>query len=182
MSKHIGVDRIQQYVDETLDAAGQAAVKDHLAMCRSCRSVYDDLCAIDAVLEEIPIERASAGFTQAVLNRLGLGAPSLAFRILERVAYAFGLCIVVGVMGAVFVLMGVFAGEGESGSPSDQVVSAVRAAQSWFAGAVTENAARFLPFLFGNETVALTAFMLAGLLLLAVLDRTVMRRAARRLR
>ena len=104
---HCSSAQLQSYVDRRLHEDEEKLVSDHLQICVQCTRAYEALAQIDTSLRKLPRESLSSGFTRAVMARLHLAPKSsLLFRLLENVAYLFGLLLVLGTMALVFILTG----------------------------------------------------------------------------
>lgn len=62
--------RLSEWIDAELDAAAAAEVREHLAVCASCRRRHALLVAAGRAVRSLPGETVSAGFEQAFRQRL----------------------------------------------------------------------------------------------------------------
>jgi hypothetical protein len=102
-------ERLHDYLDETLEAAGRAEVGEHLAACEACRRELDALRKVAALvgsLEEVP---EPAGLLQGVRARID--KPSAWERVRRlltqplRPGYSVAIPVLIVAFFAVFVVM-----------------------------------------------------------------------------
>jgi anti-sigma factor RsiW len=172
-------DRIHEYLDGRMSSGDSAAFESHLDECEQCRSVLNDLRQIDASLRAIPLEKTGNTFTRSVMEQLGIApGTTVAFRVLEWVAYVFGLLVILALSLTVLVLTGAMKPEQIAEGQSAAADSAVRMGElvSSLADGLTGTLVQYFPFLFtnGSSTIALGVVLLV--LALVAVDRLVMRR------
>ncbi len=98
---HLTVPQILQFLDGTADYATQAQCTNHLAVCGQCRREVEVHKKLSKASKQNPFA-TSARFTERVMSRI---APELrtswSSRILNNVAGAFAMMVVLGVFGYV---------------------------------------------------------------------------------
>ncbi len=80
MPNHLTPDRLEAYIEQTLDGGERAVVESHLATCAHCEGELSDLRALFEALESLPELAPSAGFTDRVMQGVRVRRP-----LLERV-------------------------------------------------------------------------------------------------
>lgn len=176
---HVTNEMLQMLLDGTLSPEHAAAVEAHLSSCASCANAYDDLRQLHRVMKRLPVEHAGGEFTRDILVRLNIiPRTSLLFRIVENLAYVFGLMIVLGVMLAVFTFTGVVGSD--QIEPTQTVLrgagDAVAQAVGNAVGGLTAWLQAYLPFVFGSGSlkIAVMGTLIAGML--ALVDRFLKKR------
>lgn len=179
---HCTNEQLQTLLDGRLAAGEQERIQSHIRQCASCAAGYNRLERLDHGLRRLPLAEASGELTGRVMQGiLPPGHLSLAFRIVENLAYLFAVLIVTGIMAVVFVFTGVIdsgqVSEGESivstyvGGASDWLAQALHGGTAWLE--------RYLPSAAGKNTLVFGIGVLAGLVLL---DRLLHRRFVHRAR
>jgi anti-sigma factor RsiW len=181
-SIHCTSEQLHTLQDGRLSDVERTNVTEHLEECPRCKSAYRNIQQLDRGLRELPIAAAGAGFTDKVMEKvLPSGHLSLAFRIVENLAYLFAILIVTGIIAAVFIATGVI----DSGRVSEGqgIVSAYSSAAGTWLGEVIHGATlwleRYLPARAGINIMIFGVGILAGL---GLLDRFLHRRFAHRTR
>lgn len=72
---HPTPDRLEGYVDGTLDAADRAVVESHLVVCDRCQSEVEEMHALFAALASLPRLEPSPGFAERVMAGVHLHQP-----------------------------------------------------------------------------------------------------------
>jgi hypothetical protein len=166
--------QLQQFIDKILDEEQGRSISLHLLSCVPCAQRVRRLERMETLVKRSLTERAPAGISENVLNRLGIHeAPSFAWTILKNLAPVFGLVII----GVVVFL--VFKVTGRLEDPAIQ--SSLQAGQSVYAkigqsltsgiGAFNHWMKTYIPFAFAGNSGLLTAFITLFLLAIALLDR-----------
>lgn len=180
---HYTFEQLNLLLDGKLPEAERAAMQQHFLSCTTCRHAFEDLAGIDGALKGLPQIQTSPDFTRKVMD-LVLDGPraSLAFRVLEKMSYVFGMLIVLGIMIAAFVVTGVF-----DASQVDQtkvlasgMVEQVGQGISSGIGKFTILLVQYLPFAFGKGSIGVAFFAVAVVAMLAAIDRVVGRRVLQR--
>jgi anti-sigma factor RsiW len=180
---HVTTDQLNLLIDGRLPESEAYLMSNHLASCDMCRSLHARLRDVDRALRGLPLETTSAEFTGRVMGLILTRRRSpVLFRILENVAYVFGLLIVLGVMTAAFLLTGVL---------DTQQVQLTRDVTEGFATRVWETVGSgvgdfsallvtYFPFAFSGNGVSMVLFTVLAVGLLAGIDRFVLRSAQQR--
>jgi anti-sigma factor RsiW len=170
---HISSTQLDAYLDGTVSRADRLLIEQHLGACNVCKSAYDGAVQIEEAMRTLPQERVGRTFTRAVLQSLRLvPQTSLAFRLLEKIAYLFGFMIVVTVMLTVFTATGVIQwGEiSEAHSAAGKAASGLLPAVSAGADAVAHFVQTFLPFAFPKTGGGIVLAAVAAAALIALVD------------
>src|SRR5437773_7204037 len=72
---HPDQDRLQAYVEDTLDVADRAILASHLLVCAECRAEVAEWRSLFNVLATLPQFEPSAGFAQRVMAHVPLPDP-----------------------------------------------------------------------------------------------------------
>lgn len=72
---HPDTERLQAYVETSLDAGDSAAVESHLVGCLRCRSEVDEYRELFAMLSGLPLLRPSGAFAERVMARVRVSVP-----------------------------------------------------------------------------------------------------------
>ncbi len=123
---HCSSSQLNAYVDRRLSIDETKAVNEHLNGCPECRVALRTIRHLDSALRSMPLVRVSPDFTNKVMGSLYVIQKSpFLFRVVEKVAYVFGLFIVAAIMVAAFVVTGVIdmAQVAESQSLASEVLS-----------------------------------------------------------
>ena len=75
---HPSTERLQAFVEETLDAALLREVESHISVCRDCRTEVEDLGSLFKALSGLRSFAPSAGFADAVMARVRVRQPAFA--------------------------------------------------------------------------------------------------------
>lgn len=179
---HCTSEQLQMLLDGRVPDGEREELTGHLRECARCTASYRTLERMDRSLRDLPIASPSEGFTGTVMEKiLPSGRLSLAFRIVENLAYLFAALIVTGIIAAVFIATGVI----DSGqvSESQGVVSAyANSAGTWLTEAVHGGNVWLERYLPTRNGAAITVFGIGILAALAVLDRFLHRRFVHRTR
>lgn len=107
-SGHCTSEQLHMLLDGRVQNGAREELTSHLRECTRCMASYRSLEQMDRSLRNLPIASASEGFTNKVMEKvLPSGHLSLAFRIVENLAYLFAVFIVTGIIAVVFVATGV---------------------------------------------------------------------------
>jgi anti-sigma factor RsiW len=180
---HCSSAQLQSYLDGRLRKDEEKLVTVHLQGCEQCKRAYEVVARIDAWLKRMPRESVSSGFTQSLMAKLHLAPKSsLLFRLLENVAYLFGLVIVLGTMVVVFILTGTVDTEQVSQTQGavSEALSRIGDGVSVTLGAVTGWMHQLFPFAFAKGSMGITMFGMLVVLALAAVDWLVRRRYVHR--
>ncbi len=176
---HCTEGEIQSFVDGTLATEDAGRVRDHLNACPRCCAVARGERKLGVAIRRLPRARVGRGFTDSVMVRIGVAPRSpLAFRLFSNLAYVVGLAVVCGIMAGVFVLTGV-----QDVGPSGNAGSLARETLAVVSGAFSDLSlwiAAFLPYAFGRSAAGISVLVVAAIGAIAVVDRLVLRRFARR--
>lgn len=77
--KHPEHERLQAFVEESLDTADAALVRSHLTGCPRCRVEVEDLRSLFALLSSLPHHVPTAGFADRVMSRVRVRRPWFAW-------------------------------------------------------------------------------------------------------
>lgn len=183
MAQHYTVQQLNLLLDGRTTADEDRRMREHLSACASCRLAFENLSSVDTLLQKLPLLEIRPDFTQSLMARI-LGAPkqSLAFRLLEKLSYVFGLLIVLGIMIASFILTGVFDTNQIDQTKSVATGIADKAGEGLASsiGTFTAWLVQYLPFAFGKGSMSVAFFAFAIVLMLAVVDKVVGRRILQR--
>ncbi len=181
-SVHCTGEQLHMLLDGRVSDAERENLTAHLRECARCTASYHSLEQMDRGLRALPVEAASAALTDKVMEKvLPPGHLSLAFRIVENLAYLFAVLIVTGIVVVVFIATGVI----DSGQVSEGqgVVSAYASATgAWLSEALRGGTVwleRYLPTRSGGNIMLFGIGILGAL---AVLDRFLRRRFVHRTR
>jgi anti-sigma factor RsiW len=184
-NSHSSIEQLYALIDRELDPGEHALVAGHLQACERCRSQYESLVRFDSACKRVPLETLSPDFTRSVMASLGIVPKNpLIFRLLEHVAYLFGMLIVLAFMTAAFVLTGVIktedvtANSGPAGKVLDTIGTGVGTASgilgNWLTG--------FFPSGFNHGAISISAAVVVVVLALALVDRRVTGRVSQKFR
>lgn len=154
-------------------------MREHIADCSGCRSAFDRLADVDALLHKLPILETRPDFTRLLMDRILLPPKSsFAFRLLEKLPYLFGLLIVLGTMVVAFAVTGVFdtpqfdqtktVAGGMADRAGEILATAMGTFNSWLV--------QYVPFAFGKGSMSVAFFAVAIVVMLAAVDKFVGRR------
>jgi anti-sigma factor RsiW len=182
---HCSSSQLNAYVDQCLSADEARVVDEHLHGCPECRRALRAIEYLDSALRSMPLVQVGSDFTNRVVRSLHVvQKSSFLFRVLEKVAYVFGLFIVVAIMLTAFVLTGVIdMGQvAESQSGASELVS--RSGESLALGFRTfgELLSKYWSFTFGKESFGISVFIVIIVSVLAAVDKLLTRRIVHRLR
>ena len=176
---HYTAEQFNLLLDGRMSGREREEVRNHLSLCKSCQSAFDDLSRIDVALRGLPVPETRADFTRSVMNLIAARRPSpVVFRILEKVPYIIGLLIVLGIMVASFEVTGVFdrsqldRTKTVASGVADKAGEALAASISGFTAWLVQ----YLPFAFGKGSMGVAFFVAAVVVMLAALDRWVGRK------
>jgi anti-sigma factor RsiW len=181
-SMHCGDEQLQMLLDGRLPGREKEETLRHLQVCSRCAAVFKGMERMDRGLRQMPVSSVSREFTSKVMDEIAPSTHlSLAFRIVENMAYLFAALVVLGMIAVVFVATGVIdsgqVSEGQdlvgayTGAVSDWLVSAIRGATMWLAP--------YLPAKGGTSVMLFGIGVLGGL---ALLDRVLNHKFADRIR
>jgi anti-sigma factor RsiW len=181
-SMHCTSEQIQMLLDGRLAGEEHEVVLKHLQECARCMAASRGFEQLDRGMHQLPVSPAGVGFTEKVMESITpSGRLSLAFRIVENLAYMFAALIVTGIIAVVFVATGVI----DSGQVSDGqglLNTYAGATSDWLAGALHGGTAwleRYLPAKGGANIMLFGIGVLAAL---ALLDHLLHRRFVQRAR
>lgn len=85
---HPTAERLQAFVEETLDGAGRAVVRSHLAGCAECQTDVAEFRSLFAALEGLPQLEPTAGFADRVMKHVRVRNPLVAASMawIDRIA------------------------------------------------------------------------------------------------
>lgn len=181
-SEHLTNEQLQSFVDGMLPANEAASATVHLRICSRCRNASAALRRLDMTLRNLPIANLGGDFTRNVLTRLDIVPKSpVLFRVVENLAYVFGMMIVLGVMLAVFVLTGVIDSTQVSNTQTflNNAGDAVAEQTSHFVTSFASVLQSYLPFIFGNGNLKIAVMGTATVGMLVVLDKFLKRKILR---
>jgi anti-sigma factor RsiW len=177
--RHCTREELFLFIDGVLSQEERARVEAHCAECASCAVAAGSIERIGRGLRNIPVERASAGFTATVMRELGLArAPRRGFRGLESAGALVAMVVVVGILLTVFYLTGVLR-EGDVSATQAAAGKVLEQGGELAAGAVSAVGgwlAAYFPFAFGKGALGISLTAAVVLALLALLDRYAGRR------
>lgn len=172
--QHCTSEQLQMFLDKTLAMNEQVWVQEHVRTCTACGRSYASLARFQKELKNLPLEKVQEGFTRNVLASLGIAPKSpLIFRLLEKGAYLFGLCIVLGIMLVAFVATGVIPMQQitEGGNYVNTLLissgSVLDKSTSVFSNALKQ----YLPFAFGKGSMGVSLFTVLVVAGLAIADK-----------
>jgi anti-sigma factor RsiW len=179
IGKHLTMDRLNQYVDNRLDAIEASEVLVHLKECRACLRTHESLAKVDASLRVLPLEHVHADFTRNVLTALSISPQtSVFFRIVEHLPYVFGLMIVIGVMLAAFIGTGVIPlnPSTETETRLDRAWNALDHSLTATVTVMNSVGQKYFSFLYSSGTMRLVLMSVVSVGLMFLLDRFLGRR------
>lgn len=91
------INKLDDYLDASLDEAGRRRIEAHLSACAACHSLYEEERGIRAALRSLPVARPTSDFHQRVFENTYVHHA----RTLQR-RYGFGLG---GAIAASFLLV-----------------------------------------------------------------------------
>ena len=178
-SVHYTLNQFNELVDGRMGGDEAKLMRHHMSICNECHAAFTSLARIDTSLRNLPLERTSPGFTRSVMER-ALAAPKspAVFRLLEKLPYAFGLVIVLGIMIASFVATGVFdtTQVDQTRSLATGIVDRVGGGLVSTVNLFTAILVQYLPFAFGKGSMSIAFFVVLIVAMLAGVDRVVGRR------
>lgn len=179
---HRTSEQLQMLLDGRVTEAERKETSRHLQECSRCMAAYHRMEQLHQGLQKLPVATTGAAFTSGVMEKILPSARlSLAFRIVENLAYLFAVLIVTGIVAVVFVATGVI--DSAQVSEGQGLMSAYASATgTWFSEALRGGAVwleRYLPVRSGANIMLAGAGILAAL---ALLDRVVQRKLAHRMR
>lgn len=77
-SDHPGTERLQAFVEDSLDESRHAAVESHVSVCTECRAEVEELRSLFTVLSDLPSFAPSAGFADLVMAKVRVRQPAFA--------------------------------------------------------------------------------------------------------
>lgn len=166
--------QLQDYLDGLPGDFSREDIGSHLHSCVRCRAQVDALEALDAALRNVPPEQVSAGFTGRVMASLGVSESStLLWKLLKNLAPLVALTLVIGIVAGVLGYFGLF-----EGTQVEQSVIATQSAYTVVGGKVSAGIAamngwleRYASFAFAGTSYGMTAFLVAFLGAVALLDK-----------
>jgi len=175
-NEHCSSEQIQALVDHRLREPERVVVESHLSVCEACSKVLASSLRLDASLRSLPLEGVGTEFTRRVMLKLQTKPKSpFLFRVLENVAYLFGLSIVLAVMLTVFLWTGVI--DSSKVETGENAVAAILSdagdVVSRGIGYIDSVLHEYLPFVFGKGSVTISMFVAVVVCLLALTDRIV---------
>jgi anti-sigma factor RsiW len=178
-NQHVDNERLQLLLDGRLGTNERVTIDLHLQNCSSCRQAFHNLSALDASLKVLPVERASVEITRAVMTKISIspGEPFL-YRVVEHLAYVFGMILVLGIMLAAFLVTGVLNKTRlvETHSTAQNVGRILSDQVDGVAGGLTSFMQTYMPFVFGNGNMKIAVMSALAISLLVVFDRVLHRR------
>jgi predicted anti-sigma-YlaC factor YlaD len=176
---HYTSEQFNLLLDGRISGSKEKEMRNHLGDCNDCTAAFENLARIDAMLRDVSVVETDPEFTRKVMDRILVASKSsFAFRLFEKMSYAFGLLIVLGIMIAAFVMTGVF-----NQSQFDQTKSIASELAGKVGGGVSGSIAEFtsllvqyLPFAFGKGSMGVAFFAVAVIAMLAVVDKLVGRK------
>lgn len=75
--EHPAAERLEAFVEETLDAGERASLDAHLAACAACRAEVSEMRSLFAALASLPEMEPSPGFANRVMARVRVRQPAL---------------------------------------------------------------------------------------------------------
>ncbi len=176
---HITNEYLQLFLDGRLVPDERVFVERHMQSCVQCRRAYQSLSLLDASLRVLPVERTKEDFTHLILTKLDI-SPQIPFlfRIVENLAYVFGLFLVLGIMLAAFLVTGVIDAKQvvETQSTASHIGKSLMQQLDAFADGLTVFLQSYMPFMFGSRSmkIAFMSTLIVGML--ALFDRVLRRR------
>jgi predicted anti-sigma-YlaC factor YlaD len=180
---HFTSEQFNLLLDGRLSGGEEKTIRDHLSGCNDCRRAFENLERIDSALKDLPVVETGPDFARLLMDRILAPAKSpLMFRLLEKMSYVFGLLIVLGIMIAAFVLSGVLETTQIDETKSIATGIADKAGESLASsiGTFTTWLVQYVPFAFGKGSMSVAFFAVTIVMMLAVVDRLVGRRAVQK--
>ena len=182
-TRHYTAEQWSSYLDGQLAEDERVRMQNHMSDCRDCGQVFRALSHIDTVLHDLPLAETRPDFTRSLMDRiLAKKSSPLAFRLLEKLPYALGLALVLGIMIGSFVITGVV-----DRSQLDQTKGVAtglvdRAGETLSASisAFTTWLVQYLPFAFGKGSFGVAFFAVGVVAMLAAIDRMVARKVVQK--
>jgi anti-sigma factor RsiW len=184
-SNHCSSSQLNAHVDRRLSVDETEAVNEHLNGCHECRVSLRTIRYLDSEFRSIPLVRVSPDFTNKVMGGLYVAQKSpFLFRVVEKVAYVFGLFIVVAIMVTAFVVTGVIdmAQVAESQSVTAEMLSksgeGLAAVFRTFSGWLS----KYWSLTLGKGSFGISVFIIIIVFVIAAVDKLLTRRIVHRLR
>jgi hypothetical protein len=178
---HLTEEQIALLVDGRLEEEIAAYARIHLVACETCRRSHQSAKRFDMVARSLPLERTRPELTERVMAALPRRKYNpVSLRILGLIAPALGALLVLATISVVWIWYG---GTGPSGDSDSRRLSAFSEGFDKAGRTVGEfltlgvkGMTRVAPFLTDWSTFTVSMFSLAAVLLLATVDRFVLRK------
>ena len=170
---HLTEEEIQQLAELKAGATDGG----HAAECDTCARRVAGARALERSLRQMPLEQASPALTATVMQSLGLvPRKRAAFWFVESLAAFAALCLVLGVLIAVFFLTGVVGGgEPVSVAAAEKSVSQLQSEVSGAASAALGWLTKSMQAISGSSGIEMTLLMVFVVAGLGILDRILLR-------
>ena len=179
MNRHCSINEIQDHLDGTLAPDSRKEVEGHLQACPRCQNTRDSMGELGRALRSLPRERVDERFTRTVMNKLTSGqTDSLSFRILEKLAYVFALFFVLALLTAAFIVSGAVDVQrvSEEQTRIQELLTGSASQAGEMIALFSRVLAEYVPFAFGAGSLGMTGTIVAVVMLLALVDRFLVRR------
>lgn len=179
--RHCTIEELQGLLDGVVDPGDTVRIRHHIDSCELCQRRYRAFGQLDGALRRFPLSSPGPMFTQTLMEKLRRSSkPGLAYRALVYVPSALGMVLVLGTMGiALLAARQSGAGPAREVQSQDFVTGFLQSL-----GVFTEGLAKVLtdyfPFIFSVGALRITGLVIAGLLVIAALDRLIGKRFAAR--
>jgi anti-sigma factor RsiW len=180
--EHLTQRQVLDFIDGNLDEATERRVHTHLGGCDRCgREVAFQRSVLQTarVLPTIPVSRH---FTQSVMKRaLRKSGETFGYKVLQNLGHVFAMIAVLAVIVYMISLPSTTTGSTQP-SQTSELLQAWKSITAQVTGLLTQQSERFREGVASRTTgsrAEIAVMTLAVLLLLAALDRFVLRRLAR---
>lgn len=181
-SEHLTNEQFQMLIDDEVPVGDVRELRAHLRSCNRCTSTYNGWMGFDRMFSAMADESVNSDFTRNVLVKLNiLPKESALFRVVENLGYVFGLMIVLGVMLSVFIITGVVRKDQllQTKSVIGETVSQLTSQMDSGFGTLAAALQKYLPFVFGNESLKIVVMGAVIVGMLALVDRVMRGRVVR---
>ena len=171
---HLTLTQLQEFLDNLPTETANAAIGLHLRTCEECSRKLHSLQQFGVIMQKIPLERVSKGFTQQVMNKLKIErSSSFVWNIFENLAPVVAFTLIIGIVYAVFQLTGTF-----QGSDIQQSVSYTQSVYTKVGGSISEGLSgfnewvqKYFSFAFAKNNYGMTTFLIVFFGAVALLDK-----------
>ncbi len=166
-----------QQIQEYLEKRATNEIELHLGGCRQCRRKADAAGMLERTLRSIPLEKAPPGFTERIVEQLGIRQrASFSWFLFKSLSPILALTIVAAIVFAVFKFTGAW-----HETELQQTATVTQTVYNQIGGSVNEGLqtfngwmTKYFSFAFAKNTYGLTTFILIFFGVIALLDKYVL--------